>query len=65
MADSISITDNRTGQTVEIPIVNGSIDSAAWRKAFPDVFFFDPGFMATAACESAITYLDGDAGILR
>jgi citrate synthase len=65
VADSITITDNRTGQTFELPITNGGIDSAGWRKGLPDVFFYDPGFMATAACESAITYLDGDEGILR
>ena len=65
VADSITITDNRTGQTFEIPIVNGGINSAEWRKGLPDLWFFDPAFMATAACESAITYLDGDEGILR
>ena len=65
MPDSISITDNRTGDQLEIPIVNGGVSSADWRKLLPDVMFFDPGFMATAACESAITELDGDAGILR
>ena len=65
MAESITITDNRTGQSIEIPIRNGGISSQEWRKAFPDVFFHDPGFMATAVCESSITYLDGDAGVLR
>jgi citrate synthase len=63
--DSITITDNRTGDSLEIPVVNGGVSSADWRKLLPDVFFYDPGFMATAACESAITELDGDAGILR
>ena len=63
--DSISITDNRTGDQLEIPIVNGGVSSADWRKLLPDVMFYDPGFMATAACESAITELDGEAGILR
>jgi citrate synthase len=65
VAESITITDNRTGQSIEIPIRNGGISSQEWRKAFPDVFFHDPGFMATAVCESSITFLDGDAGILR
>ena len=66
MADeTITITDNRTGESFELPIVAGGVSSAAWRKALPDVLFYDPAFMATAACESAITYLDGDAGILR
>ena len=39
--------------------------AAEWSKLLPGVWFYDPGFMSTAACESAITYLDGDAGILR
>src|SRR5205085_8067579 len=65
VAESISITDNRTGEQFEIPISNGGINSADWRKALPDVLFYDPAFMVTAACESAITELDGEAGILR
>jgi citrate synthase len=65
VAESITITDNRTGDTFEIPIVNGGVSADEWRKGMPGVFFYDPGFMATAACESAITELDGDAGILR
>ncbi|MDQ3756939.1 MAG: citrate synthase [Actinomycetota bacterium] len=65
MAESITITDNRTGQSFEIPIVNGGVSSQEWRKAIPDVFFYDPGFLATAVCQSSITFLDGDAGVLR
>jgi len=65
VAESITITDNRTGQSFEIPISNGGVSSAEWRKGLPDLFFYDPGFMATAVCESAVTYLDGDEGILR
>ncbi len=65
MADSITITDNRTGESVEIPIVNGGVAATDWGKFLPGVWFYDPGFMSTAACESAITYLDGEAGILR
>ncbi|HVF74877.1 MAG TPA: citrate synthase [Acidimicrobiales bacterium] len=65
MAESITITDNRTGQSFEIPIDNGGVSSAEWRKGLPDLFFYDPGFMATAVCESSVTYLDGDEGILR
>jgi citrate synthase len=63
--ESITITDNRTGDSVEIPIHNGGVASAEWRKALPDVFFYDPAFMATAVTESSITYLDGESGILR
>ena len=50
---------------MEIPIVNGGVSAEEWAKLLPGIWFFDPGFMSTAACESSITYLDGDAGILR
>jgi len=63
--ETITITDNRTGDSIEIPIVNNGVSAAEWSKLLPGIWFFDPGFMATAACESAITYLDGEAGILR
>jgi len=63
--DSITITDNRTGESVEVPIVGGGVDATDWRKLLPNVWFYDPGFMTTAAASSAITELDGDNGILR
>jgi citrate synthase len=59
------VTDNRTGDTLEIPIQNGGIAAHEFSKVVPGVWFYDPGFMATAMAESAITYIDGDAGILR
>jgi citrate synthase len=62
---SITVTDNRTGETQEIPIENGGVAAHEFSKAIPGVWFYDPGFMATAMAESAITYIDGDAGILR
>jgi citrate synthase len=65
VADSITITDNRTGASLEIPFENGGISAAQWSKLLPGVWFYDPGFVSTAACESSITYLDGEAGILR
>jgi citrate synthase len=65
VADSITITDNRTGESVEVPIVNGGVDSAAWRKLLPGTWFYDPALMTTAATSSAITDLDGENGILR
>ena len=65
MAESITITDNRTGQSREIPLENGGVSAAEFSKLMPGVWFYDPGLTATAACESAITYLDGEAGILR
>jgi citrate synthase len=62
---SITVTDNRSGETLEIPIQNGGVAAHEFSKAVPGVWFYDPGFMATAMAESAITYIDGDAGILR
>lgn len=68
--NTLSITDNRTGKTYEIPIENDAIRAADLRqiKASPADFglmTYDPAFMNTASCKSAITYIDGDAGILR
>ena len=65
MPESITITDNRTGNTVEIPIVDGGVSADEWRKLLPGIWFSDPGFTTTALGPSAITYVDGDAGILR
>ncbi len=65
MAESITITDNRTGNSVEIPIVDGGVSADSWRKLLPGVWFSDPGFTTTALGPSAVTYLDGDQGILR
>jgi citrate synthase len=63
--ESVTVTDNRTGKSVDIPIVNGGVDAAAWRGLLPGVWFYDPAFMTTAATASAICYLDGEAGVLR
>ncbi len=65
MAESITIIDNRNGESLEIPFERGGISAAQWSKLLPGVWFYDPGFVSTAACESSITYLDGDEGILR
>ena len=67
---TLTITDNRTKQTYTIPIYRGTIRAMDLRqiKAGSDDFglmTYDPAFMNTAACQSAITYLDGDGGILR
>jgi citrate synthase len=62
---SITVTDNRTGETREIPIQNGGIAANEFSKLLPGIWFYDPGFMTTAMAESSITYIDGDAGILR
>ncbi len=65
MPDSVTITDNRTGESVEIPIVNGGVDAKQWSKLLPGIWYLDPGFTATASTESGITELDGGNGILR
>ena len=65
MADTITITDDRTGKTVTVPIEGGVFSSAALRDLDPSLFMYDPAYLSTASCASAITYLDGDAGILR
>ena len=65
MADTITITDDRTGKTVTIPLTDGAFPSSALRELDADLRMYDPAYLSTAACASAITYLDGDAGILR
>ena len=67
---TITVTDNRTGQTYEFPITDGTIRATDLRniKVSDDDFglmTYDPAFMNTASCRSAITYLDGDNGVLR
>jgi len=68
--EALSIVDKRTGKTYEIPITNGTIRAMDLRKikTGPDDFglmTYDPAFMNTASCQSAITFIDGDKGILR
>ncbi len=68
--DTLTITDNRTGKTYEIPIENGCIRTHALRqiKVSNDDFGlmgYDPAFLNTANCKSAITFIDGDKGILE
>jgi len=69
MADTLTITDNRTGQHYELPIEHGSIramDLRQIRTGSDDfgLMTYDPAFQNTAACRSRITYIDGDKGIL-
>jgi citrate synthase len=68
--DTLTITDNRTGQNYTLPVENGTIRAMDLRKikTGPEDFglmTYDPAFMNTASCRSAITYIDGDRGILR
>ena len=68
--ESLSVTDNRTGKSYEIDIKDGAIPTTALRqiKTGPEDFGlmgYDPAFLNTASCRSAITFIDGDKGILR
>lgn len=68
--DTLTITDNRTGRTYEIPIEHDTIQAMALRqiKVNEDDFgmmSYDPAFKNTASTKSTITYIDGDKGILR
>ncbi len=65
MTDSITVTDNRTGEAVEIPITDGGISADELRKLIPGIWFYDPAFMTTALASSSVTYLDGEGGVLR
>jgi citrate synthase len=63
--DTITITDDRTGKTVTVPITDGVFSSAAIRELDPNLYCYDPAYLSTASCRSEITYLDGDNGVLR
>jgi citrate synthase len=63
--ETITIIDDRTGKQVTVPITDGVFPSSAIRELDPNLFVYDPAYLSTAACRSAITYLDGDNGILR
>ena len=70
MADTLTVTDNRTGRQYELPIKDGAIRAMDLKqiKTGPDDFglmTYDPAFMNTASCRSTITYIDGDKGILE
>jgi citrate synthase len=70
MADSLTVTDNRTGETYEVEITDGTVKAMDFRgmKVSEDDFglmAYDPAFTNTAACRSSICFIDGDAGILE
>lgn len=70
MADSLTVTDNRTGNTFELPIKEGAVGAMNFRqmKVSDDDFglmVYDPAFKNTASCRSTISFIDGDKGILR
>ncbi len=70
MADTLTITDNRTGKQYEVPITDGTIKAMDLRKIKASeedfgLMTYDPAFTNTASCRSAITYIDGDKGELE
>jgi citrate synthase len=70
MADTLSITDNRTGNAFELPITDGTVRAMDFRQMKNSdedfgLMVYDPAYKNTASCRSAITYIDGEKGILR
>ncbi|RMG15455.1 MAG: citrate synthase [Planctomycetota bacterium] len=70
MADTLTVTDNRTGKSYELPISHGTVNAMDFRqiKVTDDEFgmmVYDPGYKNTASCKSRITFIDGEKGILR
>ena len=70
MTDSLTVRDNRTGQEYDVPITDGTIKAADLGKIRPNeeqpgLAVYDPGFVNTASCRSAVTFIDGDKGILE
>jgi citrate synthase len=68
--ETLTITDNRTGKQYEVPIEDGTVKATELRKIKTNdddfgLMSYDPAFMATASCRSAVTYIDGEAGILQ
>ncbi len=68
--DRLLVTDSRTGRSYELPITDGTVRAVDLRQIKVDedefgLMSYDPAFMNTASCRSAITYIDGDAGILQ
>ena len=68
--DSLTVTDNRTGKTFELPITNGTVKAMDFRqmKSSEEDFglmTYDPAFMNTASTSSKITFIDGDKGVLE
>ena len=65
---SVTLTDNQTGQSLDLPLLGGSIgpDVIDIRKLYAQTghFTFDPGYGATGSCLSGLTYIDGDKGVL-
>jgi citrate synthase len=69
-ADSLTVRDNRTGQEYDVPITDGTIRAGDIGKIRvseeePGLAVYDPGFVNTASCRSAVSYIDGERGFLE
>ena len=68
MSDTVTIIDNKTGKQIECTVVHGTYGASVinCQSLYSELgmFILDPGFLTTASCRSAITYLDGEKGIL-
>lgn len=66
--DSVTLIDNKTGKSIDLPIIKGSTGPSLIdiRQLYNETgyFTFDPGFTSTGSCNSKITYIDGDEGVL-
>src|SRR5215831_20951964 len=66
--NTVTVTDNTSGTSFDLPIMDGTLGPRVIdvRKLYGDhgLFTYDPGFTSTASCESKITYIDGEQGIL-
>src|SRR4051794_15556390 len=68
--DTLSVTDNRTGETYELEISDGTVKAMDFRQIKVDeddfgLMTYDPAYTNTASCRSEITYIDGEAGVLQ
>ncbi|MEC8026638.1 MAG: citrate (Si)-synthase, partial [Pseudomonadota bacterium] len=65
---SFTLTDNQSGQSFDLPVIDGSVGPSVLdvRRLYGETghFTYDPGYTSTGSCDSAITYIDGDEGIL-
>ncbi len=62
---TVTVIDNRTGERFELPIEDGAVRSSGFGRAAGGLLLYDPGLSSTAVCRSAITYIDGEGGILQ
>ena len=68
--DTLTVTDNRTGETYEVPVTDGTVKAMDFRQMKVDeddfgLMTYDPAYTNTASCRSEITFIDGEAGILQ